>query len=434
MSDTEASSPSVSTNAVIRKVKVDEGQEVPIKRASYKDQSREAKENNLFFHNTHLSKNHASLKFFKNGLYIRDCSSTFGTVLNGQVLSPTCWFPLENNDVVRFIILKPSSFISDVFKRFGFSNSVDLLEFENAQTGLAFQIAITDTNNVWFTPMSDSQLKRFYVSRPKDRVLIHPVSSTGDQELPEGTDGWGLPLETEDEESNEDGNDSSQPVEVTGSFNGVGKTTPGGMAEENDEEDDDDEEEDDDDDDEDEDVEEVDEDDEEVEEDEDEDHVEGEYISDLSISDEEYDRQKQPGLTEEDSDWENELQCCRKNSCDEIIFDDYDINSDLTVGEDDLTVDENSSVEDDEDDEDDVEVYYITNRKRLHDEMDDDYDELDEDETVVMSFPSKKQKKESDHAISSTLKTIGKEVFKGSLYVLATVVALGVYGQSILED
>lgn len=123
-----------------------------VRRALTRDPARAALPATLYFFNTHLSKEHACLKFDSRGLFVRDCHSTFGTAVNGQVIVPSWWFPLHDGDVVAFIVLKPSGFIQGVLEQCLGARCIDLTRFDNPQTGLAFKVEI-EGQTVRFVPV-----------------------------------------------------------------------------------------------------------------------------------------------------------------------------------------------------------------------------------------------------------------------------------------
>ncbi|CUM66766.1 uncharacterized protein PRCAT00004447001 [Priceomyces carsonii] len=135
-----------------REITLNNGDEIFIRRASNKDQSRIATETNLFFKNTHLSKLHASLKLYDDYFYLKDCNSTFGTVINDEYIASESWFRLSDNDTIGFIISKPSSAIEKIVSKFDKQNTIPLKEFSDASIALSFKINTKD-NCITFLPL-----------------------------------------------------------------------------------------------------------------------------------------------------------------------------------------------------------------------------------------------------------------------------------------
>ncbi|CAH2350166.1 hypothetical protein CLIB1423_01S04016 [[Candida] railenensis] len=396
-----------------------------IKRASTKDSDREPKESNLFFFNTHLSKEHACLKVLDGKVYVRDCHSTFGTVVNGEVIVPSYWFPLEDGDVIRLIILKPSGYIQDVLEEFPNSRTIPLNRFGFPQTGLAFKVSIPESNDsIKFIDVDDTQLiadhPTYYPSRDDEYVHFYDEYEEYDED----------DLDTElneDEECYSD--ETSTKIHVDND-----------ETEEDDEEEDydedDDEEEIEDDDEEEDEEEEVNEDDD----DECEDGVTG-YVNGncccemYAFRDYDVPAEKDGELEDEDDDEDDDADYSIVHE-----FAEEDIHSASELDSASASESEASEVSDStfDSEEDGVEIFYISNRKRSFDEIEDDEDAscicelegLSDSELSNNTPPAKKLKPNT----KSTLKTIAKELLKGSLYVIGTVFALGIYGQSISEE
>lgn len=134
----------VSTPVWSRSVKIDG--ETEIKRASDRDPTRKAHQANFFFHNSHLSKNHATIRRAELGFQIQDNGSTFGTVLNHEVLKPHRWFALQQNDTLAFIIMKPLVSIRRVHSEHESSDAttIPLDQFGVASLGLLFVVSVRD--------------------------------------------------------------------------------------------------------------------------------------------------------------------------------------------------------------------------------------------------------------------------------------------------
>lgn len=389
-----------------------------IKRASTKDSDREPKDSNLFFFNTHLSKEHACLKVLDGKVYIRDCHSTFGTVVNGEVIVPSYWFPLEDGDVIRLIILKPSGYIQDVLEEFPNSRTIPLNRFGFPQTGLAFKVSIPESNDsIKFVDVDDTQLAAdhptYYPSRDDEYVHFYDEYEEYDED--------DLDAElNEDEECYSD--ETSTKIHV------------------DDDETEEDEEEEEDYDDEEDDEEEVEDDDEDDEEEANEDEIcddDAGYANGnccctmYAFSDYDVPVEKDGKLEEEDDEEDDADYSIVHEFAEEDIHSGSDLDS--------VSDSEASEVSDStfDSEEDGVEIFYISNRKRLFDEIDDDdascvceFEGLSDSELLEDTPPAKKLKPNTH----STLKTIAKELLKGSLYVIGTIFALGIYGQSISEE
>jgi hypothetical protein len=136
-----------------RIVTVPKDHQVMIRRASLKDLSRIANVNNLYFKDSHLSKLHASIKLENGKLYLMDCHSTFGTILNFDYLLPGQWHEIKNGDLIGFIISRPSASIYEVVDSWTEpSNKIPLSHFQNPSIGLQFKVSVID-NIIKFLPI-----------------------------------------------------------------------------------------------------------------------------------------------------------------------------------------------------------------------------------------------------------------------------------------
>lgn len=128
-----------------RIITVSHNYQVMIRRASLKDTTRIANVNNLYFKDSHLSKLHASIKLENDKLYIMDCHSTFGTVLNFDYLLPGHWHEIKSGDLVGFIISRPSASINELLDAWTEpTTKIPLTHFHNPSIGLQFKVSIID--------------------------------------------------------------------------------------------------------------------------------------------------------------------------------------------------------------------------------------------------------------------------------------------------
>lgn len=134
-----------------RFVNLKDGQEISVKRASERDDTREEKHDNLNFRNSHLSKEHAKFRLLNGRLWVRDNGSTFGTIVNGSRIVPHKWFPLDEGDIIGFIIAIPSMAITKVVRRFENQDKILLSEFGDPSIGFSVQFEVLE-NKVHFFP------------------------------------------------------------------------------------------------------------------------------------------------------------------------------------------------------------------------------------------------------------------------------------------
>lgn len=134
-----------------RFVNLKDGQEISVKRASERDDTREETYDNLNFRNSHLSKEHAKFRLLNGRLWVRDNGSTFGTIINRSRIVPHKWFPLDEGDIIGFIIAIPSMAITKVVRRFENQEKILLSEFGEPSIGFSLQFEVLE-NKVHFFP------------------------------------------------------------------------------------------------------------------------------------------------------------------------------------------------------------------------------------------------------------------------------------------
>ncbi|CCE82457.1 Piso0_002184 [Millerozyma farinosa CBS 7064] len=132
-----------------------DGQEISVKRASERDDTREESYDNLNFRNSHLSKEHAKFRLLNGRLWVRDNGSTFGTIINGSRIVPHKWFPLNEGDIIGFIIAIPSMAITKVVRRFENQDKILLSEFGEPSIGFSLQFELSE-NKIHFFPAPDA--------------------------------------------------------------------------------------------------------------------------------------------------------------------------------------------------------------------------------------------------------------------------------------
>lgn len=160
-----------STSTPCRRVIIDEEEEpVKIGRASRTNPERASSFANLFFDNAHLSKQHAQIEY-DDGFRVRDLYSTFGTIINGLVLTPESPVDLHDGDVLGLIMLKPSRKIAAVFDKFENEKLIPLNEFGNPKLGIQKRISIVD-NTIEFYDIEGSE--------GADEQSDSPVEQTND--------------------------------------------------------------------------------------------------------------------------------------------------------------------------------------------------------------------------------------------------------------
>ncbi|ODV76959.1 uncharacterized protein CANTADRAFT_92112 [Suhomyces tanzawaensis NRRL Y-17324] len=164
-----------------RIVALNEGEEVLIRRASTRDNSRAARITNLNFRNTHLSKSHAVLKYENASFFLKDEGSTFGTVVNNNFLLEGAWVKLVTGDTVGFIVTKPLAAIAEVTLRHADQATVPMSEFKPASLGLEFLIVISH-NIIKFVPIEVLEVKE-----ASDETLLEDftkdVTEVSDEEI-----------------------------------------------------------------------------------------------------------------------------------------------------------------------------------------------------------------------------------------------------------
>lgn len=110
--------------------------DIAVGRSSCKDQSRMARKDNLLFNNSHLSKHHAQFSYVYGDMLLKDCGSTFGTTINDKYIFKDRWYTLLPDDVVGFIISRPSSSIAKIVSQFDGDYDIPLEEFSNPSIGI----------------------------------------------------------------------------------------------------------------------------------------------------------------------------------------------------------------------------------------------------------------------------------------------------------
>ncbi|KAK6198772.1 uncharacterized protein RJT21DRAFT_51086 [Scheffersomyces amazonensis] len=156
-----------------RVIKLSNGEESLVRRSSTKDVTRNAGLTNLFFENSHLSKSHAAIKYMDGEFYLKDLQSTFGTILNGDYIFSNKYFKLKSNDVVGFIISKPSSSIAKIYEKFANEDVsiIPLSEFNCPQIALEFTIVI-ENDIIKFLPLSEKPVSRKFTLSEVDETAV----------------------------------------------------------------------------------------------------------------------------------------------------------------------------------------------------------------------------------------------------------------------
>ncbi|OVF10300.1 hypothetical protein A9F13_02g00968 [Clavispora lusitaniae] len=128
---------------------------VTVGRASPRDDARSAKSCNMYIRNTHLSKSHARLWADSDVVYVEDCGSTFGTVLNNQLLLPNTRVRLFEGDTLGFIVNRPSSVLGQM--RSNATSAVPLEKLLNPRVQLQFSVAEYDpvAQTLVLSPVND---------------------------------------------------------------------------------------------------------------------------------------------------------------------------------------------------------------------------------------------------------------------------------------
>lgn len=323
-----------------------------VRRALTRDPARAALPTSLYFFNSHLSKEHACFKFDSRGLFVRDCHSTFGTVVNGQVIVPSWWFPLHDGDIVAFIVLKPSGYIQGVLEQFLDARCIDLGRFDNPQTGLAFKVE-TEAHTVRFVPADKPN-----GGPSRDGALVHAYEPVLEDEAREPFAG----LDKYDHGTLDDSDASQSELDDA--------------------------------------------------------HDDGD---DVDFEDDDGD---DVGFEEEDDGFEDEVDIAVGSDADASDANDDDIPAsdasdiEVDVGESHISYLIINAYDESFDFGDLCEHSNSEDRKRPRD---DHFDVAPVAKRVHFQEPPKK----------SVAATVAREALKGSLYVVATIVALGMYGQSI---
>lgn len=119
---------------------------IHVRRASSKDPTRPIAKDNLNFLNSHLSKDHATIAIRDGKVLVKDNCSTFGTTINDNFIIPDHWFELKNEDVLGFIVSKPSEFVHDIHQKFATNENhlISLSNFANAALGLQFKVNVNE--------------------------------------------------------------------------------------------------------------------------------------------------------------------------------------------------------------------------------------------------------------------------------------------------
>lgn len=138
-----------------RIIRLKDGQESMIRRASARSDARQPTLTNLFFQGSHISKVHGAVRFKNNQYQIIDYNSTFGTIVNNNYILPNIWFNLRDSDVVGFVMAKPSSSILKVrdnwIKANDLKNQIPLKEFNYPNIHLTFKVSMID-DSIKFIP------------------------------------------------------------------------------------------------------------------------------------------------------------------------------------------------------------------------------------------------------------------------------------------
>ena len=132
----------------MRLVQFQPNEEVYVRRSSSNkkfDQERAALLNNFYFLNKHMSKEHAKIEYRNNSFFITDLS-TFGTIINDQVLVTNTKHPLKNQDRLGFILSIPSAQIRAKMKEFKDQTSFSIAAFDRAKIALEFVVHILNEN------------------------------------------------------------------------------------------------------------------------------------------------------------------------------------------------------------------------------------------------------------------------------------------------
>lgn len=135
-----------------------EGEEISIRRASEADCSRAAARDNMFLVNSHISKHHGAIRLTKGEFYIKDNSSTFGTVLNDCFLVPGKWKCLADYDTVGFVVSRHSTSIQKIVGRFDdkTTSTIPLREFGFPTVALQYKVLI-DGNKLLLIPLNSPE-------------------------------------------------------------------------------------------------------------------------------------------------------------------------------------------------------------------------------------------------------------------------------------
>lgn len=127
---------------MFRKVRFHDGESKWVRRASSKDSDGMVPTSNFDIPNTHMSKRQALIKFESGCFYVSDTGLRFGTILDGALVdsNPT---RLYNNDILGFIIVKPSWVVAHA--RLTCVGPIRVKEqFDDPEIAVNFQVLICD--------------------------------------------------------------------------------------------------------------------------------------------------------------------------------------------------------------------------------------------------------------------------------------------------